>query len=498
MLFAILMMQEKKKRSIYYVAPLLAIALFPIFWQAGSLPIYLWDEARLAINAAEMTGNGNLLVTHFRGEPEMWNTKPPLMIWLQAAFIKMLGFTEIAVRMPSLLAATATCFLIFFICRRLTGSVWSGIFSVFLLITTPGYMKDHVARTGDFDALLIFFVTSYVVCFFLFLEHEKKKYLYLSALALTLAVFTKGIAGLLVAPALLIYTIYKRKLGYIVGQKEIYISAFFFLVAIGSYYIAREAVNPGYLKAVMENELGGRYLSTLEGHNHPPTFYIDNFLKSKLIPWIFFFPFCVFVLLISGDKTIRSFTILALLFITVLLVIISTAQTKLDWYDAPVFPFIAIVTGLGLYMILQSLHYLYSIKRTQMFFCSALFLLFYFPYAGLLNRYLKEKSESYASRPDAYYGPAIKETLKKQPELKEMIMFRENGYNGSLEFYMYGYNAEGLIISEAYPENIDNFVSSQVVITCDANLRKKLTEKYRTSLIYESHACGAFKILGKK
>ena len=56
---------------------LLAIAYITLFSHIETLPIRLYDEARLANNAYEMLNDGDFVVTHFDSKPDMWNTKPP-------------------------------------------------------------------------------------------------------------------------------------------------------------------------------------------------------------------------------------------------------------------------------------------------------------------------------------------------------------------------------------------------------------------------------------
>ena len=87
---------------------LLIIASIPLFLHLHVLPFRLWDESRLASNAYEMHTNGNLIVTYYEGEPEMWNTKPPLVIWMQLIFIKLIGFNELAIRLSSAIAGLLT------------------------------------------------------------------------------------------------------------------------------------------------------------------------------------------------------------------------------------------------------------------------------------------------------------------------------------------------------------------------------------------------------
>ncbi|HQA87386.1 MAG TPA: 4-amino-4-deoxy-L-arabinose transferase, partial [Bacteroidales bacterium] len=77
------------------------LILFPLFGKLDKIPVQLWDESRLAINALEMFENGNLLVTYYKGEPDFWNTKPPLMIWFQSLNFHLFGVNEFSLRLPS-------------------------------------------------------------------------------------------------------------------------------------------------------------------------------------------------------------------------------------------------------------------------------------------------------------------------------------------------------------------------------------------------------------
>lgn len=69
-----------------YIILFTIILIFPIFYDLGGLTIRQWDESRNATNALEMSKNGNYLVTYFNNNIEMWNTKPPLLIWIQTFF----------------------------------------------------------------------------------------------------------------------------------------------------------------------------------------------------------------------------------------------------------------------------------------------------------------------------------------------------------------------------------------------------------------------------
>ena len=79
---------KKIEPFIKYIV-LALLVYVPIFGHLNTLPIRIWDESRLATNAYEMLKNGNFIVTYFDGKPDMWNTKPPLLIWLDVLFMKI-------------------------------------------------------------------------------------------------------------------------------------------------------------------------------------------------------------------------------------------------------------------------------------------------------------------------------------------------------------------------------------------------------------------------
>lgn len=96
---------------------------FPLFLRLDFIGLELWDEARRGVNALEMLINGNWLVTHYDGQPEMWGTKPPFLIWCQVLCMKSLGINELAIRLPSALAALATVVVLILFSHRRCGKI---------------------------------------------------------------------------------------------------------------------------------------------------------------------------------------------------------------------------------------------------------------------------------------------------------------------------------------------------------------------------------------
>lgn len=334
-----------------YFAVLLII-LLPVFGHLSELPIQMWDESRLAVKAFEMNVNGNWIVPTFLWEPDMWSTKPPLLIWLMTISIKILGANELAIRLPTALSAVATCMFMYWFLQKRFKNILIAVSAPAFLIICSGYTRLHGIRTGDYDPLLTMFTTMFLVYFYLYLKELKPKHMLLTAIMLSLACLTKGVPALIFMPAMLAMAIYHKRLKHILTSKEFYAGLILFLFIVPGYYLLREHYNPGYIAAVVENELGGRFMNVVEGHHGTWEFYFRDIFNADAF---------VMLLAVSGmnmafishNKEIRHFsaysTILALSFITIL----SFSKTKLNWYTMPTYPLLAMLAGIAFNTMIQ-------------------------------------------------------------------------------------------------------------------------------------------------
>lgn len=331
-------------KLMYWLILMLVIISIPIFSHLDEAPLQLWDESRLAMSAYEMSQSGNLLIPTFLRSPDMWSLKPPFMIWCMALSVKAFGVNELALRLPAALAAVTTCLLLFFFINRVTKNPKHAFLSCFVLVTSLGYVRLHGIRTADYDSMLALFTTAYFVMYYLYLSTDRSKYLYYCFIALLFATMTKGIAALLLLPGLFVYTLYARKIKTVLTNKHFYIGTLMFLIPVFTYYFIREQYNPGYLKAVSENELFGRYTNVIEEHPGPWYFYLDFMHQFTFRYWLIPLAASVILVFFANDKEkpLLYYTgITAFLFMAV----ISASKTKLLWYDVPIYPLLAIVVG---------------------------------------------------------------------------------------------------------------------------------------------------------
>ncbi|QHL88023.1 phospholipid carrier-dependent glycosyltransferase [Nibribacter ruber] len=477
-------------------AILAALVIVPLFGYLGTLPIRLWDESRLASNAFEMYDTGHLLVTTFEYSPDLWNTKPPLLIWLQAGLMKVLGVNEWAVRLPSAVAGLLTCSLLLYLSRRYLNSFWFGFIALLVLVTSEGYITEHGTRTGDYDALLTLFTTLSALAFFAYCETTRNKYLYLVFAATALAVLTKSIAGFLFVPALGIYAIIRGQVLPLLQNKHFYIGLLGCLGVIAGYYLLREAVSPGYLQAVWHNELGGRYLQVNENHSGDFWFYYYGFMELKLTAWYLLVPCGFAVGLLLKNHRMNRLALFCAVMVVGFFLVISVSKTKLHWYDIPLYPFLSLLIAMVVYAVFDALRHLTWVNqhmRSNIWPFVFLFLLAINPYRKTLDRtYTPE--ENPGDKVFFDIGYFLKDALKGKQDITGYSLLYE-GFNTHNLFYLYALRDNGTRLDF---QDWTNLKPGELVIVPQEHIKQYVREHYEQEVVEEIGTITKFRIHGKK
>lgn len=326
---------------------LLVLAAFGLFVDLGGLTLRQWDEARLAVSALEMSKSGNWVVTTFGGVPDLWNTKPPLMIWLQAGFIRLLGPTEWVIRLPAALAALATIVAVYYFMRRFLHRPVGGLLAGLVLISSLAFLGEHHGHTGDYDALLTLAEFILGASLILLLETAQRRWFVGVFFGLLVGALTKGVAVMLPLLGVGVYCLATPRGRRLLRMPQLWLVGLSWLACVAGWYILREQQAPGYWAAVNLNELGGRFNTALEAHHAPWYFYLDRMASSKFLPWMYLLPLVLPFALTHPDARARRAAQFALAWVVGLLVVLSIAKTKIEWYAVPAFPWLAILIGLG-------------------------------------------------------------------------------------------------------------------------------------------------------
>jgi 4-amino-4-deoxy-L-arabinose transferase-like glycosyltransferase len=327
------------------------------FYNLSKLPIIQWDESRLAVNAAEMHINQSFLVTTYNNQPDLWNTKPPLMIWLQSLSMALFGINEWAVRFPSALSGyVCILFLGFWMYKISKSYYWSGL-SMLLLAVSGGFIQLHGSMTGDYDALLSLFVLLSVYHYSKFYFESKETSLIWMMACVALAIMTKSAAAFIMFPLFFVIPMLQRKWRIVF---KLGIGLFIAILPFVVFCVLRENSNSGYIKQMWQNDFGGRFNEVIEGHEHSWYYYIENLAFERMNYFVIFLIPAIIWFVYKKDLKISFLS----MFVCGFVLILSISKTKINWYDMPI---LSIVSLIIMVFIWQNVLILKNIKIKMAF-----------------------------------------------------------------------------------------------------------------------------------
>ena len=262
------------------------LAFFLFLWPVGHSDLSQ-REAREAIPVVHMDRGASLWVPQINDQ--RIRTKPPLFYWTGLVSSKLAGgVSEISMRLPLVLAGTATVFLTTLLGFQLFSPV-AGCMAGLILATCWRYV--YLASHARIDMLFAFFITLAFAGFWKMLRTEdevKQKFVVgWTALALGLAVLTKGPLGL-VFP-LIAWTIYCRVCG-----KGGMPWRWLILIPVGvvGFWLALAWTSGGEeFQSMIYRETVGRIAGddSIQIHQKPFYFYVPQIFLG-MAPWSLFLP----------------------------------------------------------------------------------------------------------------------------------------------------------------------------------------------------------------
>ncbi|MGZ4089655.1 MAG: ArnT family glycosyltransferase [Bacteroidia bacterium] len=420
-----------KNKISFHLLGLLVLTYFIVFLKLDSFHIRWWDESMFAVNTYEMLHNGKYFSVYFDGAADIFNTKPPLTSWVQIIFVKAMGYNELAVRLPSAIAAALSILLLFKFMAEQFDLIWAWL-SALILLTSVGFINFHTARTADADSMLTFFLLATNIYFLKYLLSDGKKYIFLFFVFISFAFATKMYAALLFTPAYLIILIWQKKLKDFVMNKA-FLSGFilFLFISVSLIYL-REQDTPGYINEILFKD-AGRIFKVVENHKESPVFYFDNLFTRRFSIW--------FILLIVGSlfaffsKNKNEKSLLLHLFILniVYLTIITISITKLEWYDMPLYPYLSIVAAYPLCFLLEKIYFLeHATTKQKILFVGVIFAYPYFYMFDKSQGNTIPNGEKILEANERYIFKSVKENKNL-----DGVKVYYSGYKGSLLFYKY-------------------------------------------------------------
>ncbi len=333
-----------------FLAVLALLAFSTIFFiNLGRGPLWAADEQTYSQWAYHMVRSGDYVTPYAFGGLAVWVGKPPLFMWLMSLAYQAFGVSNFATRLWSPIFGSLTLILVFLLGKKLynnyvgfVSAIVLGTFSIFYLF----------ARHAMTDVPFVFFTVASIYFFVLSEKAERTtRYVVLGGLFFGLALLTKQVEALLIPLIVFGYLIVTERSVRFVFTKHF---TFFWAVGLlvlspwlvymflsfGSNFWHWFVVYCGFMRTV----------SPIEGHVGNYFFYFAYLAKNEAI-WAILLPFaaglCVFNAVVKRVKA----DALILVWMLIVLLVFTFAQTKLSWYILPALPAFALAISSLLYQI---------------------------------------------------------------------------------------------------------------------------------------------------
>ncbi|MDZ7743345.1 MAG: glycosyltransferase family 39 protein [Bacteroidota bacterium] len=467
-----------------------------IAWKIDEGPVKIWDEACTAQNAIEMLENKNFLVVYNDGKPDHFNTRPPMAVWTKTITYAIFGINVFAIRLPNLLASVLLVLLFIYFYKKHLGHSIYIVATMIIIACTRGFMTYHVARTGDPDAMLTFFVGFYAIVFFLLVEYYPKsriRYLSLFAMGVVLAFYTKSIAGLSPLAGLFVYMLTQKNGRRLLKDYRLYITACGAIVLIASYYLIRELYDPGYIDAVLKSEFG--IISNPAVVKHPEkSFYFNYLYNDGFAPFFKYIPFILIPAIFSSSQRVRRLLLFSFLGAGFFLLGNSLVTLKNEWYIAPIFPFLWLLTGIG---YAELIRIMFGLIRNYWYrfiaYAVVLFMLVYlfYPHYKDIFKLNTENLNNYIYEPERA-GAFLNRCKLEFPGLRNVKVFSTE-HPRQLKYYAKKYYYKDGTKVDIY-NYITEFQEDQNIIICQDDLQMQFQNTYHFEILMEGKYCKLYQV----
>ena len=194
------------------------------------------DAAQYASISMEMVQNDTYLSVTERGKDYL--DKPPFLFWVSSLSFQLLGFTNFAYKLPTIIFSLFSLFYIYKLGYYLYND-YTGRVAAALAATSIGFIwiNNDVKTDAILTASLVFSIYHLI----LFIDSNHWKYLIYSSIGIGIGMLSKGPMGLIFPLAIIfIHLVIKKDLKKLINPKWIllpFLVAFILLpMCIGLYY----------------------------------------------------------------------------------------------------------------------------------------------------------------------------------------------------------------------------------------------------------------------
>jgi 4-amino-4-deoxy-L-arabinose transferase-like glycosyltransferase len=314
---------------------------------------------------------GNVILPRFIPGPMVH--VPPLYWWTAALGVHALGWSEVALRMPSIVAAALTCAIVFLwaaIALNRRVAFWAAASLLFC------HFFLDAARQPRMDSMLALFVTAAAMALERALRrpgddasariaarqtadpdatidpHSRRVALTLASIMIGAGILTKGILGILL-PGLVVglYLVVRRRFRDLFRIDLILTFVIGLAIGLSWYFAAYQIGGQKFLQWQLAMNLWSRFVPAEAGgagYCAHPFWYFTPQMITGFIPWSAYLPAVAIYAWPRRGRPLPDATVFTLCCFTAIFVFFSTSHGKCLVYILPAFPPLAILTGVAI------------------------------------------------------------------------------------------------------------------------------------------------------
>ncbi|GAB4235899.1 MAG: hypothetical protein Kow00109_09290 [Acidobacteriota bacterium] len=322
---------------------LLLLGYLALFHQLGALAFLGADEPRYARIGEEMAAGGDWVTPHLLGRP--WLEKPPLLFWLEAAGIRLLGSSETAARLPNAVLGWLCALALGWFLGRFAGRT-AGVLAYCTLLSMPFFVA--FARSASTDLPLAVMLTLALLCIWAADESGRLRWAAAAGIFAGLATLAKGpVTLVLLGGGYYLFSLWMGRWRW--KWRMLGVSGVAFLATAAPWYVLVTLENGRHFWITFWlNHHLARFVTDLHHHTQPFWYYLP-LLLAGCFPWILALGPAVREWSLRrwrpGNERERLEAYL-LCFVFVTLAFFSAARSKLPGYILPVVPAVAALAAL--------------------------------------------------------------------------------------------------------------------------------------------------------
>ncbi|MEL6252344.1 MAG: glycosyltransferase family 39 protein [Bacteroidota bacterium] len=477
------------------------LAYLQVLHHLDFFPLISWDESLFGMRMLSIAEDGKYLQNFdaFQGMGHP-NHKPPFITLLQVFFYKIFGenMVELAMRLPIALGTLTLLFYFPYFSLKKFGNISWGVLAGLVLLSSRGYHMIHIGKTGDHDAPLAVIMCLGLFAFYHYLEaesiKERNRYLVLLTLSFLLGYLTKSVMAFFFVFGFIGYALAKGQLLSILKRPSTYIAFGALALSIYLYHLLLNSfASPHHSTMHFQGLRQYVNIHPSQTHDHSWDYYLYRIMGRNFYPFYFFLPLGFSVGFNRNFPRLRDLTLLASFSLSSFFLIISFSVTKLEWYDAAMYPILAMITASALYMLWSAGRELTARSPyfSQSFNYILIFLLFAFPYFWINNEFHVYKL-LYPEEKFAY----IMEQIDRKLEVKEYYLAAPMGIPHT-SFYAAYYNRSKKFNIRLI-DSVTSLEPGEYVLACHDDFIKAIKDDYEVYRAEMYDQCRLFEIKARK